>query len=78
MNYINKKYNKMNKLPKELIERLEEIYTKDELKIIESGFNCELRKPSFRINTLKTTTKKVLEKLKESNLEVEKVKCLKN
>ena len=67
-----------NKLPQELIDRLEEIYTKEELKIIESGFNCEARKPSFRINTLKTTTKEVLDALKEANLEVEKVKFLKN
>jgi len=68
----------INKLPKELIDRLEEIYTKEELEIIKSGLNCELRKPSFRINTLKTTTKEVLEDLKEANLEVEKVNCLKN
>ena len=68
----------MNKLPKELIDRLEEIYNKEELEIIKSGFNCESRKSNFRINTLKTTTKEVLEKLKEANLEVEKVNCLKN
>lgn len=69
----------MNKiLPKELIDRLKEIYTKDELKIINSWFKCEARKPSFRINTLKSTTKEILESLKENNLEVEKVKFLKN
>ena len=68
----------MNKLPKELIDRLEEIYNKEELEIIKSGFNCGSRKPNFRINTLKTTTKEVLEKLKEANLEAEKVNCLKN
>jgi 16S rRNA C967 or C1407 C5-methylase (RsmB/RsmF family) len=68
----------INKLPKELTDRLSEIYTKEELEIIESGFNCESRKPSFRINTLKTTTKEILDALKEANLEVEKVKFLKN
>lgn len=67
-----------NKLPIELIDRLGEIYTEDELKIIEWWFNCEARKPSFRINTLKATTKEVLDALKEANLEVEKVKFLKN
>lgn len=67
-----------NKLPKELIDRLKKIYTKEELDIIESGFNCEHRNPSFRINTLKTTTKEILEALKVANLEVEKVKFLKN
>jgi 16S rRNA C967 or C1407 C5-methylase (RsmB/RsmF family) len=67
-----------NKLPKELIERLKEIYTKEELEIINSGFECESRKTSFRINTLKSTTKEVLDILKDHNLEVEKVKFLKN
>ena len=67
-----------NKLPLELIDRLNEIYTKEELKVIESGFNCEHRRPSFRINTLKTTTKEVLVELKKADLEVEKVKFLKN
>lgn len=68
----------MDKIPKELNDRLNEIYTKDELKIIESGFNCEHRNPTFRINTLKTSTKEILSALKEANLEVKKVKFLKN
>ncbi len=68
----------LNKLPVELVERLNEIYTKEELEIIEKWFNCENRKTSFRINTLKSSTKEVLEVLKENNLEVEKVKFLKN
>lgn len=68
----------LKKLPKELIERLKEIYTKEELKIIEKWFSCDSRKTSFRINTLKSTTKEVLDILKEKNLEVEKVKFLKN
>jgi 16S rRNA C967 or C1407 C5-methylase (RsmB/RsmF family) len=67
-----------NKLTNELIERLNEIYSEDELKIIESWFECKHRKPSFRINTLKTNTKAVLDRLKELNLEVEKVQFLKN
>jgi len=68
----------LKKLPKELTDRLKEIYTKEELEIIDSGFNCEQRKTSFRINTLKTTTKEILEIMKENNLEVEKVNFLKN
>ena len=69
----------MNKnLPNELVDRLKEIYTKEELKIINSWFECESRKISFRINILKTTTKEILEILKEKKLEVEKVKFLKN
>ncbi len=68
----------LTKIPKELKERLKEIYSKEELKIIESGFKCEYRKTSFRINTLKTTTKEVLEVLKQENVDVEKVSFLKN
>jgi len=66
------------KLPKELIDRLKEIYSRDELKIINSWFKCESRKTTFRINTLKTSTKDVLDILKEKNLDFEKVSFLKN
>ena len=54
------------KLPQELIDRLEEIYTKEEMITIESGFNCEARKPSFRINTLKANIENTLKNLKEN------------
>jgi len=67
-----------NILPSELVERLEEIYSKDELEIINNWFNTENRKPSFRINTLKSNTKEVLDALSEANLETEKVSFLKN
>lgn len=67
-----------NKLPIELVERLKEIYTTDELDIIEKWFNLEYRKPSFRINMLKTSTDEVLKALKDNDLEVKKVNFLKN
>lgn len=68
----------IDKLASELVIKLKEIHSKEELKIIDSGFNCEQRNPSFRINTLKTTTNEILDVLKENNLEVEKVSFLKN
>lgn len=68
----------LNKLPEELNKRIKEIYTTEELEIIEKWFNCEARKTTFRINTLKSSTKEILEALKENNLEVEKIKFLKN
>lgn len=68
----------LDSLPIELIKRIKEIYTDEELKILENWFTCETRKTSFRINTLKSSTKEVLEELKENNLEVEKIKFLKN
>jgi 16S rRNA C967 or C1407 C5-methylase (RsmB/RsmF family) len=66
------------KLPKEFLDRLKEIYEKEELKIINSGFECEKRKTSFRVNTLKSSEKEILDILKQNNLEVEKVNFLKN
>jgi len=68
----------LNKLPSELVERIKNIYTKEELEIIDKWFNCEYRNPSFRINTLKTTTNEILDILKEKNLEVKKISFLKN
>lgn len=68
----------LKKLPEELNKRLKEIYSTNELKIIDKWFNCEIRKTTFRINTLKSNTKEILEALKEKNLDVEKIKFLKN
>jgi 16S rRNA C967 or C1407 C5-methylase (RsmB/RsmF family) len=53
-------------LNKEFIEKLEAIYTKAELKVIESGFKTEKRKPTFRINTLKANEEKTIESLREA------------
>ncbi len=68
----------LKNIPKELIERINTIYSKEELEIIEKWFNCEKRKTSFRINTLKTTDKEILEILKNKNLEIQKIDFLKN
>lgn len=68
----------LKKLPQELVDRLNEIYTKEEMKILEKWFSIESRKPCFRINTLKSNSKEVLEELKQNNLEAEKVSFLKN
>ncbi len=65
-------------LPKELIEKLEEIYSKEELKIIESGFKNEKRKTTFRINTLKAHPEKTIENLAENGLKISKIDYLEN
>ncbi len=67
-----------NKLPKELIDRLTEIYTKEELEIIQKWYECDNRKTSFRVNTLKATDREILEVLKNNNLETKKVDFLKH
>jgi len=56
----------------EFLEKIEKIYSKDELKIIEKGFKTEKRKPSFRINTNKANEEKTLESLKEAWIKFKK------
>jgi 16S rRNA C967 or C1407 C5-methylase (RsmB/RsmF family) len=65
-------------LNEELIAKLEAIYTKDELKIIEAGFKTESRKPTFRINTSKANAEKTIESLVEAGVKVEKISFLEN
>ena len=50
----------------DFIEKIETIYSKDELKTIEEGYKTEKRKPTFRINTLKANEEKTIESLKEA------------
>lgn len=61
----------------ELIDRLKEIYSINDLKIIEKWFNCD-RKTSFRINLLKTTEKEILSTLNEKWLKIKKINFLAN
>ena len=68
----------LEKLPKQLVDRLKSIYSKDELEIIHSWFSCEKRKTSFRVNTLKTTCEEIEWILDTQNLEYEKSPFLKN
>ena len=68
----------MKQLPNELLDRLKEIYTEQELWIIKEWFSCESRKTCFRINTLKSTTKEIEQILKENGIDFEKIKFLKN
>ncbi|MDP2090876.1 MAG: RsmB/NOP family class I SAM-dependent RNA methyltransferase [Candidatus Gracilibacteria bacterium] len=67
-----------NKLPKELIDRLNEIYNKEEMEIIQAGFECDDRKTSFRVNTLKSNDREIIEVLKNIGLETKKVEFLKH
>ena len=60
-------------LNKEFLEKIENIYSKEELKIIEAGFKTENRKPTFRINTLKANEEKTIESLKEAGVKIKKL-----
>lgn len=67
----------MKRLNKELLEKLQLIYTKDELKIIEEGFSSE--KPTiFRINTLKKDEFNVVETFENYWYKIEKIDFLDN
>ena len=65
-------------LKKEFINKLEQIYSSDDLKIIENWFSVEKRKTTFRVNTLKITNEQIEKKLKENNINFKKVDFLKN
>lgn len=65
-------------LPKNYNEKLEKIFSKDELKIIKSGYTCPKRHVSFRVNTLKATNEEIESVLKEKNIAFEKVSYLSN
>lgn len=65
-------------LKKEFVEKLEKIYSSDDLKIVEKWFNLNKRKTVFRVNTLKTYNDEVEKILKENNIGFKKVSFLKN
>lgn len=68
----------IKKLPNEFIQRLNEIYSKDDLEIIENWFNLVSRKPSFRVNLLKSNENEIIEELNKVWLNVKKIDFLEN
>lgn len=65
-----------NKLKKEFIDKLKQIYLNDDLKIIEAWFNIPKRKTVFRINRLKTNNEQIEKILDEKNIEFKKIDFL--
>lgn len=59
-------------------DRIEKIYSAEDIEIIKAWYNTEKRKTSFRVNTIKAKEEEILELLKENNLEVSKVSYLDN
>lgn len=68
----------LNKLPKEFLERLNLIYSKEELEVLEKGFSCKKRKPTFRVNTLKWTSQEIEEYFSKTDFKIEKIPALEN
>lgn len=67
-----------NNLPKEFWDRIEKIYSKEDIEIIKAGYSKEKRNPTFRVNTLKESEKKVIDLLTKKGLEIEKIPYLSN
>lgn len=67
----------MKRLNKDFLEKLQQIYSKDELKIIEEWFSIE-RPTVFRINSLKNDDYNVIETFKNYGYKLEKVEYLEN
>ena len=65
-------------LPKAFWDRIEKIYSTEDIEIIKAWYNTEKRKTSFRVNTIKTNEEDLLKLLKENNLEVTKVSYIEN
>lgn len=67
-----------NKLTESFLSKLKEIYTSEELKIIEAGFSTIKRQVTFRVNTLKSTNEEIEKYLFEEWLKIEKISYLSN
>lgn len=68
----------LTKLPKNFREKLEKIFSKEDLKIIEKWFWVEKRPTTFRVNTLKSSNEEIEKILQEKNIKFEKIPYLSN
>lgn len=67
-----------DELDKNFLEKLKNIYSKEELDIIFAWFKTEKRKVTFRVNTLKSSNEEIEQVLNNDNLKFEKISYLKN
>lgn len=68
----------LNKLNKDFVQKLKNIYSKEDIEIIEKWFNTIKRKTVFRVNTLKTNNEEIEKVLNENNIKFKKAKILNN
>lgn len=69
----------INKLNINFVNKLNKIYSKDDIIICNKWFNTPKRKTSFRINNLKLNSKEItFDFLEENNIEYKKIKWLNN
>lgn len=65
-----------DKLPANFYERLEKIYSKEDIEIIKTGFETPKRKTSFRINKIKWNPESVLAEIESAWLKITKIDFL--
>lgn len=65
-------------LPQSFWDRIQQIYSPEDKKIIEAGFNITSRKTTFRVNTLRTTDERVVNELESLWAKVTKIDILEN
>lgn len=66
----------LEKLPQQLQERIKKIYTEKELEILESWFNKEKRKVTFRVNKIKSNKEEIIKTLTDLWLEIKEIPYL--
>lgn len=62
----------------EFLEKIEKIYSWEDLEFCKKSFEIQKRKTSFRINLLKSSEKEIFEVLEKNNLKAKKIFFLKN
>lgn len=66
----------MKNIPKRFFDKLEKIYSKNDIEIVKKWFNCDKKIVSFRVNHLKSNSIEVEKLLKENNLNFQKLEYL--
>ena len=65
-------------LPKAFWDRIENIYSKEDIEIIKKGYNTEKRKTSFSVNTIKNSEDVAIDTLTGLGIKTTKVPYLEN
>lgn len=68
----------MQNLPKIFTQKLEKIFSKEELEIIYSWYSLKKRQVSFRVNTLKSSNEEIESILHKENIKFQKISYLTN
>lgn len=68
----------LQKLPKQFLEKIKTIFSKEELQIITKWYSLEKRPVTFRVNTLKSSNEEIENILREKNILFKKIPYLSN